>query len=338
MRFFDLHCDTVDSLAMKQEPSPLEFFDQFAEGDLQHNNLHLSGDRMQEAAPDGWCQCYAVWVPDDLKPLGLTPRQFYEHTQDYFSRQMQVQEASFAQVRNGDQIDAAIASGRVAALLAVEGASPVGHDLGYLDRMYADGVRMVTLTWNGPNSIGSGHDTTDGLSAFGRQAVHHMEDLGIVVDVSHLNDEGFADLLEVAQKPFVATHSNSRAVCPHQRNLTDDQFRAICERGGLVGINYYRAFITDRIAPGHYTVRPEEDVTFDELAAHIEHFLDLGGQDVLALGSDFDGSDVPSWLNGAQTLPDFRQKLVQRFGEELAERICYSNARAFFGRMLSQRV
>lgn len=334
MRIFDLHCDTIDSLALAQGPSPLEFFNPRTQGDLLHNNLQLAGDRMLEAAPDGWCQAFAIWVPDDLGALGLTPRAFYERVRSYFAAQVRAHQEAFSQVRNGGQIDAALAAGKVAALLAVEGASPVEEDLAYLDRMYADGVRMVTLTWNGPNSIASGHDTTDGLTSFGRRVVRRMGDLGMVIDVSHLNDQGFSDLLGATDKPFVASHSNARSVCPHPRNLTDDQFRAIADRGGLVGINYYRAFVTDRIAPGHHPVAPRDEVTFEELAAHIDHFLDLGGQEVLALGSDFDGSTVPAWLDGAQTLPAFRKRLADRYGEALAERICYGNARAFFGRTL----
>jgi membrane dipeptidase len=144
---------------------------------------------------------------------------------------------------------------------------------------------MLTLTWNGKNDIASGNDTADGMSDFGREAVRALEDHRIVVDVSHLNDAGFADLLHVATRPFVASHSNSRAVCPHPRNLTDAQFGEIRDRGGLVGINYYRAFIAD--------VPAGKDVTFDQLSRHIDHFLSLGGEKVLALGSDFDGSDTP---------------------------------------------
>ena len=103
----------------------------------------------------------------------------------------------------------------------------------------------MTLTWNGENELGSGHTTTHGMTDFGRQAVREMEDRGILVDVSHLNDTGYADLFETARRPFVATHSNARAICSHKRNLTDDMIREMVRRNCLIGLNYCKSFITD---------------------------------------------------------------------------------------------
>nr|WP_255348646.1 membrane dipeptidase [Olsenella sp. oral taxon 809] len=256
--------------------------------------------------------------------------------QAYFAEQVARHADAVAQVRTAGEVDAAVASGRVAAFLTLEGASPMEGELGYLERLHEDGVRMVTLCWNGRNALASGHETCDGLSALGRRAVRRMGELGMVVDASHLNDEGFADLLACSDAPFVASHSNSRAVCGHPRNLTDDQFRAIVERGGLVGLNYFRAFVTERAAADGAMVagRPTPEVSFDELAAHVEHFLDLGGEDAIALGSDYDGSEVPDWLDSCQRLPAFHERMAARFGDELCEKVFFSNARDFFLRTL----
>ena len=292
--------------------------------DMVENDLALAAGRMAKAVPGGWTQCYAVWVPDDLSHTPYTPLEFYRHVRDYFKRQTAANSCSLARIEDARSAQTAHAWGSVAAMLTVENGSPIGHDLAVVDELAADGVKMLTLTWNGKNDIASGNDTADGMSDFGREAVRALEDHRIVVDVSHLNDAGFSDLLHVATRPFVASHSNSRAVCPHPRNLTDAQFGEIRDRGGLVGINYYRAFIAD--------VPAGKDVTFDQLSRHIDHFLSLGGEKVLALGSDFDGSDTPAWLARCDDVPAFFSRVASRFGMDLARRMFYQNAQEFFER------
>lgn len=324
LRVFDLHCDTLDSLCMRDvEPFAMQLSNTVG-GDMVENDLALAAGRMAKAAPGGWTQCYAVWVPDDLSHTPYTPLEFYRHVRDYFKRQTAANSCSLARTEDARSAQTAHAWGSVAAMFTVENGSPIGHDLAVVDELAADGVKMLTLTWNGKNDIASGNDTADGMSDFGREAVRALEDHRIVVDVSHLNDAGFADLLHVATRPFVASHSNSRAVCPHPRNLTDAQFGEIRDRGGLVGINYYRAFIAD--------VPAGKDVTFDQLSRHIDHFLSLGGEKVLALGSDFDGSDTPSWLARCDDVPAFFSRVASRFGMDIARRMFYQNAQEFFER------
>ena len=325
MRIFDLHCDTVDALALRDVSAI--FSDQLGNattGDLADNSLHLAGNRMRTVS-DGWAQCYAVWVPDDLTGTGLSPFGFYDRCQRYFAEQMEAHPDAFAQARHAGDVEQALSAGKVAALLTVENATPV-TSLDVLDRMAADGVRMITLTWNGANQIAGGAQEPGGLTVFGKQVVRRMGELGITVDVSHLSDQGLADVLTTTDAPLVASHSNARAMCNHPRNLTDDQFRAIAERGGLVGINYYRAFIREMSEEG--AASPTREVTFDELSAHIEHFLDLGGEKVLALGSDFDGSEVPAWLDGCEQVPSLIDRLASRFGADIAHGIAY--AASFF--------
>ena len=156
-------------------------------------------------------------------------------------------------------------------------------------------MRAITLTWNGENELGSGHTTDHGMSEFGKAAVREMEKENILVDVSHLNDPGFADLLEVATKPFVATHSNARALCSHKRNLTDVQIKEMVRRGCLIGLNYYGPFLRDGGA-----VR-----SLDDVYRHVAHFFDLGARKNLVLGSDFDGSVLPECLNTPAKVASF---------------------------------
>lgn len=328
MRIFDLHCDTLDALALRDVVAGFSAqLGATVVGDLADNDLALAGRRMRAAAPEGWAQCYAVWVPDDLAGTGLTARGLYDRCQRYFARQMEAHADLFVQARRPGDVGRALAAGKVAALLTVENASPV-TSLEDLDRMAFDGVRMVTLTWNAQNQVAGGSREPGGLTPFGRQVVGRMGELGMAVDVSHLSDQGLADVLAATDAPLVASHSNSRAVCGHARNLTDDQFRSIAERGGLVGLNYYRAFIRP-MGEGE-AASPAREVTFDELSAHVEHFLDLGGERALALGSDFDGSDVPTWLDGCEKVPELVERLTERFGEGVARRIAFDNAAAFF--------
>lgn len=323
MKAFDLHCDTLDALAMR-DSGPWAEQAASSEGDLVHNNLALDTSRMAEAG--AWAQCFAVFVPDDLSGYpGLDPLAFYRRVRDYFKAQCGAHNDALAQVRDARDIEGILASGRVAALLTVENGSPVGDDLDVVDEWTEDGVKMVTLTWNGRNTIGSGHDTSEGLSPFGRDVVRSLEERKIVVDVSHLNDEGFWDLMKVVKRPFAASHSNLRAVCGHRRNLTDDQFRAIAGMGGIVGINYYIDFVRDG-------ANGPSAVSFDDLSAHIERMLDLGGEHVVALGSDFDGCLPPAWLSSCEQLPSFHQRIIEHFGQDVARRLFFENAHEFFVR------
>lgn len=321
---FDLHCDTIDMLAMRDyEPYASHGLHSGDVGftDLARNNTAVSLERMEDYA---WCQCFAIWVPDLYRHHDA--HDFYVRARDYFYTQMALHANRVQQVRDARQISGVLAQGKVAALLTLENSTPINHSVRAIHELAQDGVKMVTLTWNDRNSLGSGNLTSDGLTTLGREAIRAFEDERIVVDVSHLNPAGFADLLDVVRRPFVASHSNARAICNHPRNLSDDQFRAIRDMGGLVGLNYYTAFITNRDTAA--TGEP----TFEELAAHVEHFLDLGGEDTVALGSDWDGSDVPSWLTPCDTIGELRHRFAAHFGAGLTEKIFYTNAHDFFVR------
>ncbi len=151
----------------------------------------------------------------------------------------------------------------------------------------------------------------------------------MVLDVSHLNDECFDEVAALAKRPFVASHSNSRAICGHVRNLTDQQFQVIRDAGGVVGLNYCNGFLVD----GANKETSAGLVTFDATARHIEHWLELGGEDVIALGGDLDGADVPEYVADASKFPAFQQMLVERFGETITRKLCFENALSFFERV-----
>lgn len=324
-KVFDLHCDTLDRLALSGDPTvPGGFYEHDAGvprdrmSRLDDNDAHISLARM---ARFDWCQCFAVYVPDELRgdaawSLFKRVRRFWESETDRCS-------AKVARVRDAAGAAAAFEQGISAAMLTVEGCSFLEDDAQAeprLDALAEAGVRMATLTWNGPNALGSGNDTFDGLTSFGRRMIRGLEERGIVVDASHLNDAGFRDLLAVAERPFACSHSNARAVCPHPRNLEDWQLREIAERGGIVGLNFYNAFLRDDGA----------EATPDDVLRHVDHILNVAGEGLLTLGSDYDGSDVPRWLDPCDKVADLHALLAREFGAAIAERIFHGNAERFF--------
>lgn len=283
----DLHCDTLTDM---ERSGAADTMDDAAKA------FSLS------ALPSGvhWAQCFAVFLPDELRGRGAAA--YYDRWHGEFLRQTAKFSRRVLPCRSVADIERAWAAGKTAALLTVENGSVLAGDLDRVALLASHGVCAVTLTWNGANELGSGHDTDGGLTAFGVRAVRELEWHGILVDVSHLNDRGFADLLDAAEKPFVATHSNARAVCPHARNLTDGMIREMVRRGCLIGLNYYTRFLRADDAP----------CTLDDLYRHIARFFELGAARCLALGSDFDGAATPDCLSAPSRVIDAYDYLLAR--------------------------
>lgn len=270
-----------------------------------------------------WGQFYAIFVPDELNPEESAA--YYATHQKSFQRQMEYFSSRVAPCRTAADMETAWAHGKAAALLTVENGSALAGDLDRVEVLARDGVRAITLTWNGVNEIGSGNVSDLGLTDFGRAVISAIEDHGILADVSHLNDNSFYDFLKVARKPFVATHSNARAVCGHKRNLTDDQIREMVRRRCLIGLNFSTYFLRDG-----------GQATPDDLFRHVAHFLELGAENCLALGSDFDGTQLPPWLHNSDQEASLFGFLVDRgLSSALAEQIMYRNALAFFHKNLA---
>ena len=202
------------------------------------------------------------------------------------------------------------------ALLSVEGADALGGELGVLDAWFALGVRVIGLTWNPANCVadGVGEPRGGGLTAFGRQVVARMEQLGMLVDVSHLSAQGVADVLEIVSGPVVASHSNAAAVHPHRRNLTDDQVRAIAAGGGLVGVTFVPEFLG------------QGKVTSADVLRHLDRLLELAGPDHVGLGSDFDGIEsTPQDLRTGSDYPRLLEQIHARYGDAVASRVSGGN-------------
>ena len=308
MRYFDLHCDTIGECLSRGLP-------------LRGNGLAVDLDRASGLAP--YVQCYAVWLPDELR--GEAAFRHFCDAAGLLDREVAASGGELLRCRTPKDLDWVEARGCRGAVLTVENGSVLGGKLEHVQDLKDRGVAMLTLTWNGENELGRGvlspGDT--GLTPFGRQAVKALERAGIVVDVSHASPELFWDVAELAEKPIVASHSNAKAVCGHPRNLTKEQFLAIRDRGGLVGLNFFQSFLNDR---------PQE-ASREDVLRHAEYFLALGGEDTLAMGSDFDGAKLPADLPGVEAIPGLYQMFLDRgYPEALVEKLFYGNAARFFRR------
>ncbi|MCL2827779.1 MAG: dipeptidase [Oscillospiraceae bacterium] len=290
---FDAHCDTL--FAMRDTGQAIE-----------RNNLHVDLNRAERYTP--YAQFFALF--------GFHGRQCFDAEYKLFQGALANHPDRMIHCRTADQARAAARSGKIAAFLSIEGAELIECSLDQLREAHGLGVRMLTLTWNNPNGLSGTNvqESERGLSHLGRQFVRTCEELGIIVDVAHLSEPGFWDVVEVARKPFIASHSNAKHICPHSRNLTDDQFRALIEAGGVAGINLYTDFLG-------------EDPDTDTVIAHIEHFLSLGGERSIAFGADLDGCDqLPRGIRGIQDMEKIGGRMLQKnYPESLIYDIFYHN-------------
>ena len=251
-------------------------------------------------------QVFALFIEPEYKPERALGRVL--HLWDTLGRAFA--EAGPDQVRlctrPEDLDDGALAPGQLGGVLSIEGGEAVGTDLGLLRALHHLGVRAMGLTWNERNAIADGAGEADaggGLTRFGRALVGEMNSLGMIVDVSHLCPRAFWDVLKVSRRPVIASHSNARALCDHVRNLDDAQIRALAEAGGVMGMNFYAAFLD----------RDPARADIARLCDHIEHICDLVGPEHVGLGSDFDGIDrPPTGLEDVSRLPALTEALLAR--------------------------
>lgn len=303
---FDLHCDTVLGLLGE---------DRNQAGSLRKNNLHIDLERAGKLP--GYCQCFACFTTPGMDEWGgVSPVVMFEREIATLQREIDKNSDLIGLAYSTKQIEENRKKGRMSAVLTIEGTAGFGHDPALLEDLYQIGFRISTLGWNEKNSLTGSHETGGGLTDQGREYVKEAQRLGMLIDVSHISDEGFWDIMKITDAPIVATHSNSRAVCDNSRNLTDDMFRAIVETGGVAGYNVCTEFTG-------------ENPTLDTMCDHILHFLELdpSGRHI-ALGGDLDGiSHMPAGFEGVQSYPALAQRLMERgLDEETVMDIFWNNA------------
>ncbi len=241
---------------------------------------------------------------------------------------IQMQDAGYVRIcRSADDIRQSLADGRMAAIMHLEGAEPIDADFYALDVLYAAGLRSIGPVWSRPTIFAEGvpfrypsdGDIGGGLTDKGRELVQRCNAMGIMIDLSHLNEAGFWDVAAISDAPLVATHSNAHAICPHARNLTDKQLGAIAESDGMVGLNFAAAFL-----------RPDgqmkPDVPLETMLDHIDHLIKHLGEDRVGFGSDFDGALVPEKIGDAAGLDHLRDAMRARgYSETLLRKLCHEN-------------
>lgn len=275
----DLHCDTIMML-----------IDYPNEGDLGQNPWKIDISKLKKGGYT--LQDFALFVELDQE---ADPYGRYEAMRQLFNEQMAKYADDIVHVRSYEDFVTARAAGKLSALLSVEEGGVFEGSLERLKKAYDDGVRLITISWNFPNGLsypnGKDHEGKE-LTPKGIEFVQYMEELGMIVDCSHLNDAGTFQLGEILQKPFIASHSNARALTNHPRNLTDDLIRLIANKGGVIGLNFAQAFLgTNRVSQ------------IEDIVRHGLYLRNVGGSDVVALGTDFDGIRPDTEIVDASEMP-----------------------------------
>ncbi len=303
---FDLHCDTSFALLGDNLRTC---------GSLLQNELHIDLTRASQL--ESYAQFFACFTTTmECEEFEISPVDLFEREMVTVHRELERNSDLMAQAYTAADIEENTANGKMSAILSIEGPAGFGFDPELLQDLYQVGFRMSTLSWNERNPLTGSHITGGGLTDQGREYVKEAQRLGMIIDVSHISDEAFWDIIDITNAPIVASHSNSRSVCPVSRNITDDMFRAICQTGGVAGFNQYAKFVG-------------ESADLSVACKHILHFLEMDPKaEHIALGADFDGCDeLVGGMNGIQDYPKFAKELLAHgLTEEMVRNIFWNNA------------
>lgn len=282
MNYFDLHCDTPYECYKKNQP-------------FYCNNLSVSGKKGEIF--DKWTQTFAIWINDNTE----NPWQIYCNILNDFKEKLKFSPQNLTP------------------LFAVEGGAVLENNINRLEALKQDGIKFLTLTWNGENLIAGGSKTDKGLTNFGKDVIKNMNSLKIGCDLSHINEKSFYSAIEIAELPL-ATHSNCYVLCPHPRNLKLGQIKLLAEKGGIIGLCFYPDFL-------------QGDV-YDAIYRNIYFLCENGFENSIAIGSDFDGGNMNEKLNNICKIPNLYCYLQERnLEKDLLERIFYKNAEKFIAKL-----
>ena len=321
MYILDMHCDTLTNLDGNTK--------------LRNNNLHI--DLMKMKQNNYLLQNFAIFVDIDKQKNRMY---FVLKNINKFYKEMELNKDLIKQVYSYNDIIENKNNNLMSAMLTLEEGDVIENDLDILELYYHLGVRMITLTWNYPNSIGYPNftpskdidrnkmlrqlNTADGLTPFGIKYLKKCEELGIIIDVSHLGDKGFYDVLKYSTKPFVASHSNSRKICNVARNLSDEMILELHKRNCVMGINFCEDFINN-----------DGNGSIDNIIKHINHIKEIGCIDNIGLGSDFDGINTRKEMDDCSKIYLLIDKLKDNgYTNDEIEKICYKNVLRIYKEIL----
>lgn len=327
MKIIDMHCDTIMALMNTTD-------------NLRKSNNMIDVEKLQKG--NYMLQCFAMFVPYKSKDNNenYSPFEVCNKMIDRYYLELEQNKDLIMPAFTYEDIENNIKNNKMTALLTIEEGGVCLGNIEFLRNFYRLGVRMMTLTWNFKNEIASPNidylnlnielikkegfkpNTTDGLTPFGIEVVKEMNRLGMVIDCSHLGDKGFYDVIKYSEKPIVCSHSCSRTICNHVRNMTDDMLFKLKDNGGVVGINYCHDFIKE----------DKTTATIDDIIKHIVYIKDLIGIDYIGLGSDFDGiSNRDLELKDASMMPKLIDRLIEvGFTSDEIDKICYKNVLRVF--------
>lgn len=321
MKVVDMHCDTIGELWKAEKAGkPIS---------LRSNSLHIDLEKMQKG--DYLLQNFAMFVflGREKDPLVNVLEMI-----DVYNRAMAENADIIGPVLNYEDIEKNRAAGKLSGMLTIEEGAVLKGNPYVVRSLYQLGVRMLTLTWNFENEIGypntivkaKDYDPSRhyGLKPEGIEIVREMNRVGMIVDVSHLGDDGFWDVVKYCDGPFVASHSNARAVCNHTRNMTDDMIRALADKGGVMGLNLCGDFLN-----------PNGKSRVEDMVRHAKHIINVGGSDILGLGTDYDGIDGDLELDHCDKMPLLAQEMErQGFSTQQIEKIFHGNVLRLYREVL----
>lgn len=314
MKLYDFHCDTMSRMWEAEQRGEMVI--------LGKNHLALDVEKLKKG--NYKFQCFASFINQERKEI---PRVQAEKQLEILKREIKNNSKDLCLLtKKEDLLD-----DRIQILASIEGGEACEGNIELLHKFFEEGVRLMTLTWNFENELGYSHREQDkGLKRTGIEFIQEMEQLGMAIDVSHLSDAGFYDVYKYTKAPFLASHSNAREIYPASRNLTDDMIRKIGERGGIIGLNYYSKFL------GENALNLESYL--EQLVNHIEHIYMIGGKEVVALGSDFDGMEAYAGFQQADHVELLIQLLKKNKNTRgIVNAIAEENGKRFIKEMKSFR-
>ncbi|MBE7011570.1 MAG: membrane dipeptidase [Ruminococcaceae bacterium] len=292
---FDAHADTVSKIYETNQ-------------NLKENSCHTDFERMKQYPK--YTQVFAAFV--DRKAISESPKAYTEKL--ILKYKDEIHKCGILGIESTEDLG----KNTYSSILSIEGGEALGGEIQNIDYFYNLGVRILTLTWNYDNELcgGIGDYSGKGLSEFGRNVVKRMNEIGMIVDVSHISEKGFWNVAKCSEKPFIASHSNVRKICSHSRNLTDEQIKEIIRQNGVIGVNFYPVFLSEDGRCG-----------FEKIIEHIEYILNLGGENNVGIGSDFDGVDsLPDGITGVEDMSRLVDLMEKRgYKDKLISKILYEN-------------